>query len=63
MLGSKTAATKQFVSDFDLVTNYYGLRALGEYEDAKQAARRDIEGATIAFASLAAEIRDERVAA
>ena len=57
------AAPRQFHEDFELVANHYGLRAIGDYETAKAAARADLDNAIITFASLASEIRHERAAA
>lgn len=48
---------RQFVEDFELVAARYNLKELGEYELAKDTARRDIEAAQEAFAAIAAEIR------
>ncbi len=56
MTGSKSVmASKQFVADFEAVALRYNLRELGEYETAKQAARRDLENAETCFAALAKE--------
>lgn len=54
---------RQFHDDFELVTNYYGLKHIGEYMIAKDAARNDLENAMITYAHLAAEIRKEQAAA
>ena len=59
----KINVTKQFSEDFEIAANHYGLRAQGEYETAKAAARADLDNAIITFASLASEIRHERAAA
>lgn len=50
-------ATKQFRADFEVVTKFYGLEELGQIEEAKAAARRDMPGATVYFAGMAKEIR------
>ena len=61
MLGADIDASKQvsvprqFESDFELVATRYNLRELGEYEEAKEAARRDIENAISTYAQLAKE--------
>lgn len=47
---------RQFVKDFELVAEHYGLRQSEEYEIAKQAARRDLENAITTYGSLAFEI-------
>ena len=49
------AVPRQFVTDFELVATRYNLRELGEYEQAKEAARRDIENAEICFSAMAKE--------
>lgn len=46
---------KKFVDDFETVAARYNLRELGEYEQAKEAARRDIENAEICFSAMAKE--------
>ena len=61
MLGAKIEAEKhfsvpkKFVDDFELVATRYNQRELGEYEEAKEAARRDIENAISTYAQLAKE--------
>lgn len=50
-----TSVPRQFVDDFELVATRYNLRELGEYEQAKEAARRDIENAEICFSAMAKE--------
>lgn len=52
-----TRASRQFVEDFELVAEHYGLHESGEYMVAKEAARADLEAATVTFATLADEIR------
>lgn len=49
------SAPRQFVEDFDKVCTHYGLTK-EETEEAKQAARRDLDNAIICFSSLAREI-------
>lgn len=46
---------KQFADDFEIVAMRYNLRELGEYDEAKEAARRDLESAQVCFAALASE--------
>lgn len=53
--GKNVMASKQFVADFEAVALRYNLRELGEYETAKQAARRDLENAEACFAAMAKE--------
>lgn len=57
------AVPPRFVTDFDLVADYYNLKSLGQYDEAKQAARNDLENAITTYAALATEIRQERKAA
>lgn len=45
-----------FIDDFEKVVAHYRLRELGEYEEAKAHARRDLEGALVCFRSLAEDI-------
>ena len=47
---------REFVNDFEAVANHYQLKALGEYETAKQAARADLDNAITTYAALAKEI-------
>lgn len=55
MTGSKSVmASKQFVADFDTVCARYGLTE-AEKQEAKEAARRDLENAETCFAALAKE--------
>ncbi len=57
------AVPRQFHDDFEVVANYYGLKHIGEYLVAKDAARSDLENAMITYAKLAAEVRKEQAAA
>lgn len=50
-------AKPEFVADFMLVAQHYLLAELGELEEAKEAARKDMANAERCFAALAAEIR------
>ena len=62
MLGAEIVAEKhtsvprQFVEDFEAVAAHYNLKALGEYDQAKAAARADLDSAIPCFAALAREI-------
>jgi len=56
-----TYTNRQLVQDFDLVAEHYGLKELGEYDEARQAARNDIESAKICFAAMAAKIRQSNL--
>ncbi len=49
---------KQFIEDFELVATHYNLKELGEYYQAKDAARSNLESAITTFAAIAKEIRD-----
>jgi len=51
---------RQFVEDFELVADHYGLKHISEYFPAKEAARNDLENAVICYAHLANEIREEK---
>ena len=53
-------ASKKFVDDFDLVSRYYRLKEMGEYEEAKRCARGDMDNAEISFAAMAKDIRVEQ---
>lgn len=50
---SEKIVPKQFVEDFEKVVSHYRLKELGEYEDAKKAARKDIENAIVCYAEMA----------
>lgn len=47
--------SRKFVADFELVATRYNLRELGQYEEARAAARRDLESAEVCFAAMARE--------
>ena len=47
---------REFVADFEAVAAHYNLKALGEYDQAKAAARADLDSAIPCFAALAREI-------
>lgn len=51
--------SQQFVDDFELVAEHYGLKHISEYFQAKDAARNDLENAITCYAKLADEIRKE----
>jgi len=53
---------KQFIDDFELVSDYYGFKEAGEYEIAKEAARNDLESAIVCFAAMAKHVRFMRAA-
>ena len=59
----RLAVPPRFVENFELVADHYGLKAQGEYETAKAAARADLESAITTFAALSNEIRQEQKAA
>jgi hypothetical protein len=48
---------RQFVKDFELVAEHYGLKHISEYFPAKEAARNDLENAITCYHHLAEEIR------
>lgn len=56
-------ASKQFVADFEAVAVHYKLRELGQYDEAKAAARRDMPNAIVCFASMAKDVPEKKVAA
>ena len=56
MTSKPVTVSQQFVNDFEAVAAHYNLKALGEYETAKQAARADLDNAITTYASLAKEI-------
>lgn len=55
MTGSVNVS-KAFVADFEKVAAHYELRKLGQYDDAKQAARNDLDAAMVCFAEIARSI-------
>lgn len=61
MYASK-AVPRQFVDDFETVAEHYGLRHIGEYLIAKDAARDDLENAIVTYAALAEEVRKQEAA-
>ena len=50
-------APRQFVEDFEIAADHYGLKHIGEYLIAKDAARSDLENAQATYAAMAEEIR------
>ena len=56
----RLAVPPKFVKDFEAVAAHYNLKALGEYDQAKAAARADLDSAIPCFAALAGEINDPR---
>jgi hypothetical protein len=48
---------RQFVDDFELVADHYGLKHISEYFPAKEAARKDLDNAITTFANLADQVR------
>lgn len=54
--GETVKASKQFVANFEVVATRYKLRELGEHDEAKAAARRDMENAEVCFAKMAGAI-------
>lgn len=50
------AVPQQFVDDFEAVAARYNLRELGQYDEAKAAARRDMENAEVCFSVMAREV-------
>lgn len=53
MQTSKRVVSQQFIDDFEAVATRYNLRELGQYEEAKAAARRDLKSAEVCFAAMA----------
>lgn len=54
---NKKTVSKKFADDFELVCKHYNLLQLGEYAEAKRAARADLENAIATYEALANEIR------
>lgn len=55
MTSKPVTVTEQFAADFEAIATRYNLRELGEYDEAKAAARRDLENAEVCFAAMARE--------
>lgn len=53
--------SREFKANFDLVAKHYRLAELGELDDAKDAVRRDPEGAHACFAAMGAWVRQQAV--
>lgn len=49
----KRVVPQQFVDDFETVAERYSLLGLGQYNEAKVAARHDLENAEVCFAAMA----------
>ena len=49
-----------FYSDFELVATHYKLREIGEYEEAKEAAKNDLPNARICYHAIANSLRLEK---
>lgn len=58
----RVTVTRKFADDFEAVADHYGLKHIGEYLIAKDAARSDLENAMPTYAALAEEIRQEKTA-
>lgn len=56
MTDEVVTVTRAFRADFELVVKSYGLTD-AEIEEAKEAVRRDLAGATTCYASMAKQIR------
>lgn len=54
-ISERITVSEKFVADFEAVAARYNLKELGEYDEAKQAARADLKAAIECFASLAKE--------
>jgi hypothetical protein len=51
-------AKREFVQNFNKVARFYRLEELGEIEEAKECARRDMEAAEVCYAAIAREIEE-----
>lgn len=51
-----TSVPRQFVKDFEKVAAHYKLKELGEYDEAKAAARNNIDAAIVCYSQMAKEI-------
>jgi hypothetical protein len=60
--GETVRASKKFVDDFMTVAKHYMLAEHGELEQAKSAARADLDGAIICYTDIANKIRQEMTA-
>ena len=52
----RLAVPPRFVNDFEAVAAHYNLKALGQYDEAKSAARADLDNAIECYAAIAKEI-------
>jgi hypothetical protein len=48
----------QFVKDFETVAKYYNFKESGEYEEAKQLAKSDLQSAIASYSEMASFVRD-----
>lgn len=55
----KIKVKRQFAADFETVAAYYKLHEFGEYEEAKEKARRDLDDAVICYTSIAKLLRGD----
>lgn len=59
VLDSKPVVVSQgFVDDFELVAAHYELKKHGEYDLAKDLARKDLDNAIVCYAEMAKQIRE-----
>lgn len=47
---------RQFIDDFAIVAEHFDLKELGQYEEAKKAAKSDMQNAITSFRLLAEEL-------
>lgn len=50
--------SKQFFDDFELVAAHYELKKHGEYDLAKDLARKDLDNAIVCYAAMAKQLRE-----
>ena len=55
-MNTTVKATKKFVTDFETVAAHYRLKEIGEYDQAKAAARADLDAAITTYAAMAKDI-------
>lgn len=48
----------QFVKDFEVVAEYYQFKQNGEYEEAKNTVKNDLNNAIVCYAELANYVRE-----
>lgn len=56
-VSDSVSVPRQFIADFECVSNFYQLAERGELEDARAAVKRDTQSAIVTFARLADAIR------